>query len=1331
MQDSLKDKLKGLSPDQIRKLLASRNKSGEKKVKKEFEKMPRTSNEKYPLSKAQERIWFLSYLFKNTSLYNIPIAVKLQRDVSIENLKTALQQVVVQNEILRTTFHEENGTVFQKIHSSYSPKLNYEDISEHKGDKTKLIDEIALEHSSIQFDLTQLPLFSAKLVKVDDKEFVMLLNLQHIISDGWTNTLLSNDLNIDYSNITVGTQKEYSYVDFVKWEQDWLKSEKYNEQIDFWKDKLINPPPSARFPKDFYNNEESYEGGLLVHHFPEETFQKINAFCQKNNYTAFQFYLVCFTIISSVYTQEKDLVIGTPVANRNSHYFHKTYGLFFNSLPMRLMVNESMSFYELMKESIQNINQYMRRQEVPFTEIIKAINPKRNLDENVLFNMHFAYQHFPKRNKNEEYGLLPIDYKTSKFDINLWVEVAGDDSKISLTYKNQRISKTKVERFLKHYQNLIDVVIENPEIPIKEQVVFPKNELSIISGKNIKYPENSWLELFEKALENSPEAIAVVDSEGEITYSELNEKANSLAQLFIEKGAVKNDVIILNTGRNVSFVIGMLACFKATCTYLPVASNIPEERLQFIIQDSKAKLLFSDKKQDNITCVSPNDLNDISLNAIKESNQLKSSDAAYIIYTSGTTGKPKGVVISHGALLNYTKGLENVVNDKSLKTYAHVSAIEADLGNTSIFLSLGYGATLLLPSQETLLDPHLMSTFLRENPADVMKIVPSHLEAFSEIITDILPKKVLLCGGEAMSDTLLSLIQENKSKELRGINHYGPTETTIGVMTYELDFDTLPDKVPVGNPINNTGVYIVDSILNPVPKGVEGEICIKGNNLANGYLNDENLTQDKFVKIDGEVFYKTGDKGIVNELNEVIFLGRSDSQVKINGFRIELSEIESVLKNYEEIDNAVVYLLEDSNQSKKIGAAIQSSKNIQAGKLTSYVKKYLPEVFVPAYTFVEKIPLTSNGKIDYKALKEIRVSNETEEVKALPRDLFEIKLLEFYKELFSNNEITIEDSFFDIGGHSLLAIKLISKINKEFNSQLAIANLFSHSSVRELAGMLRRNASQNSTVDNPIALVEKQNSQKSIWIHPAGGNIMCYYPVGMALSSTMDTFSFEYTSPKEENNSLTIEKLASHYFNTLQQKEFTSNLILAGWSMGSLVAHQMACLLAEKNIKTPVVLLDQPAISHSKKEDVTYKDRLYTYLRKVHVFTSGKFDKKIIEKDIVDYEGILNEFIKVQLTPEETTIENFKEFLDILVKHNEIVTEFEPTMYDGPVLLLKAEENLIIEENSVAHSDDLGWGKYCSNLTIIEVPGNHITMINLENSKVIADVIQQWLTSIR
>ena len=1327
MQDSLKGKLKNLSPDQIRKLLVARGKTGLSTPKKEFEKMKRNREGKYPLSKAQERIWFLSYLFKDTALYNIPVAVKIRKVISLDNLELALKQIVQNNPILRTTFHEKSGKLYQQIHLNYKPTIAFQDLSNHK-EKEKLVKEIALKHSSTQFNLTQLPLFSIKLIKIKDDEFILLLNLQHIISDGWTNALLSNDLHLNPKNLLANSEKPYTYIDFVKWEQDWMKSKAYEESKEFWREKLASLPSPSKFPRDFNSIETSQEGKLHVYDFSRETQQKILSFCQSNNYTSFQFYYVCFVILMSIYTQEKDLIIGTPVANRNSRYFQDTYGLFFNSLPIRLVIDMKLSFFQLMKNSIASINQFMKHQEVPFTEIIKAINPERNLDDNVLFNIHFAYQHFPKKNKEDKYEMLSIDYKNSKFDLNFWVEVEGEHSKLILTYKKNSFASSKIAKCVVHYQNLIDAVIENPTIPLEKQKIFPNQELSCLTGAKRVHSERSWLELFYKALLEFPNKTAVIDSNEQITYKELNSRASTLAHLFKEKGAKKDSVVILDTGRNISFIVGILACFKNGYTYLPIAADTPLEKLHFIIKDSNASFLFSDKKTTIINCVSPDELARDSCSDLFCDTSLNSK-IAYIIYTSGTSSRPKGVVVSHKALLNYTIGLKNVVTEISSQKFAHVSTIQADLGNTAIFGSLGYGGTLLLPSQEVILDPTLMSDFFVQNPTDILKITPSHLEAFSAIITQILPSKILICGGEIITNTLIKLISKHKSKSLRVINHYGPTEATVGVLTHELNLSDLENRIPIGKPINNTKIYLLDELLNLVPLGVEGEICISGSNLANEYLNDPALTALKYVDIsNGDKIYRTGDRGIIDPKGDLIFLGRTDSQIKINGFRIELLEIESILKNHPDVDRVAVFILKEKSSGKKIGAAIQSSVGLSKNTLTSYLRKFLPDMFVPIFHFVEKIPLTANGKVDYINIKENLVFSVKEEIDVLPRDLFEIKLLEFYKELFENSNITIEDNFFDIGGHSLLAIKLISKINHEFNYQLAIPKLFSHSTVKELANLLRKNTGYDVVNANPVAIIEKNHPKKSVWIHPAGGNIMCYYPIATALSATMNTYAFQGTTKTEASS---IKSIANTYFKKLRLHKSTDHFILAGWSMGALIAHHIAYLFAQDNHKLPpLVLLDQPAASGSPKKVMSYQDRLFSYLQKVYVFTNQRFDKNIIENDTIDFQQILNEFIRIQLTPEETTLENFKLFLNILVKHNEIVTQYSPEVYKGPVLLLKAKEQLVHDDNPLTQLKDLGWKKYCPDLTVVEVPGNHITMINNKNSKVLANFIDQWLTTI-
>lgn len=1336
MSDSIKDKIKNLNPAQIRKLIYAAGKSENSAEYIPVPQMPRNKEAEYPLSKAQERIWFLSQLYAKTPLYNIPLAVKIKvREIDMERLSQSIENIVRENGILRTTFHLNEEKLFQRIHVDPINKIEYIDVS---NDSTHSSEDwtniIGREHASASFNLTELPLFTVKVVKLNPEEHILLLNLHHIISDGWTNSLLSVDINSIYNGYYPRREKQYTYVDYVWWEQQFLLTQKYRDKLFFWKEVLKELPPPAKFPRDTLNNPNSYDGEKIVREITHRTTDQINTFCKKENITPFQFHFICFSILSALYTQQEDLIIGTPVANRAQHYFKDTYGLFINSLPIRIHVTFSDSFTDSVRKLAPFINQCIQHQEVPFSEIVKLVNPERNSDENALFNLHFAYQHFPAKNKKDEYSLLPIDHKTSKFDLNFWVEVAGEESKISLTYRNRIIGKSKVQRFLSHYFTLISAVSDNSTLPLSTVFSLKFSDLSVLSGKEMQMPKESWIDLFSSTVRTSPDSIAAVDEYGILSYAELNKKADAIACKFAGLGIVKGDIIITDTGRNNLFISSIIACFRLGCAYLPVTKDIPKNQLQYIIENSKARLLFSDKRIDGIQCLDPKDVMQNDLNTLPEI-KISGQDTAYIIYTSGTTGDPKGVSVPHSALLNYTVSLNEKIHFQTVESFAHVSSIQADLGNTSIFPALAYGKRLVLPSEEALRNPDTLQDFFSIHKVDVLKIVPSHLKVLLKESEKILPEKILICGGESLTPSLIETVRKI-SPHLRIINHYGPTETTIGVLTHEVPLMHSDYTMPVGRPLNNISIVIAGSDLQPVPKGVKGEICIGGASLANGYLNNSELTLQKFITIPHGTsgrYYKTGDIGYINENNEVVFSGRNDSQVKFNGYRLELSEIETLLKRHNSIQNAYVYVRGKNENSQTLHAVIQKAKDIDEDEIRNHLKQFLAGVFIPQIIFIKGFPLTANGKIDYKLLKE-SISTEKTNAGEAPRDLIEIKILEVFKSLFGDINIGLEDSFFDIGGHSLLAIQLVSRLNSIFNTNLNVSFLFNYSSIAEMAGFIRRN-SDNTEIATPlIKLNDNSRQQKHIWIHPAGGNVMCYYPISQTVKDFADTWAFTVSGKTPTAKIKTIEDIAEEYFFFLKNREVSRNIILAGWSMGGLIAQNMATLFEKKGYTPPLVLIDQPAFKKDNMRPVSYAERLVTYLKKVYVFTNKNFnfDNVSVLSQSLDYQSILDEFIRIKLIPAEVSVHHFKSFLDILVRHNEIVSHFRPKHYTGPVLLLKAKEILEASDTSEEHLlEDLGWGQYCPYLTISEVPGNHITMMNSQNAEKISARIQNWLREIK
>ncbi len=1332
---SLKERAKNLTPDQIRQLML---KTGGSAARATF-RMKRNEEGVYPLSKAQERIRFLSQLYPDTSLYNIPLAIRLRSNpLELDRLTKVINRIVSENEILRTTFFEIDGKTLQKVHAFLEVRIEYEDISQQgsNADKNKVIEKIASAHGQTIFDLSRLPLFSVKLLYAGKNDHVLLLNLHHMISDGMTNSLLARDSSQFYgeTSYTPGGTEKYQYIDYVKWEQDWLASPKYSEQLAFWKNELAGVTEACKIQNDFYTDSHSYEGRKESCGIPASLHEKVMAFCQKNDATAFEFYISCYALLMSCYCGNRDLVIGTPVANRNHSHFQNTYGVFINSLPIRFKINTASTFQETFADFKRVIRQCMQNQEVPFSEMISAINPQRSLYENPLYSIHFAYQNFPQKIKSDEHALLPVDYLISKFDVNFWIEIAGEDRSISVTYRKQAIARTKINRLMNHYLNLAAAVLDRSDVPTRSVEFFPEVHKSLLTGEQSLYREATWFTLFEASVKQFENEVAFVDVQGQLTYGELSARATELAKNLTDRGVRRGDVVIVRTGRNRQFVISLLACFSCEATYLPVDQGIPPERYSHILRDSGARIVLTESDIEVVENAGIESVTELHTRGVA-SGKSDGSDAAiaYVIYTSGSTGKSKGVCVPHRALLNYTHSMRRRINDSSIRSFGHVSSLDADLGNTSIFLALGFGGTLVMPNAEALLDPGLLAECFRKYPVDALKIVPTHLNALSERVSGILPGKLLICGGERLSPALITDVR-NSRPQLRIINHYGPTEATIGSLTFEVPENFNGHVVPVGRPIDNSSVLILDQDLKMVPQGVPGEICLAGDNVATGYLRQPALSAASFIcdpALASSAIYRTGDLGYLNEEGQVVYLDRMDRQIKINGFRIELGEIESVLKTHDSVTNAAVFLFGDKNERQNLCAAVMVSDHTSVQQLTLHLARYFSPSIIPLVYVIKEIPITRNGKVDVERLKSLCMSSAVLREQAIPSDLVELRLLEIFKSALNIPVVHPEDQFFKLGGHSLLAIKMIAQINKAFQTDLRIAVLFRFDSVRKLASLIRKERSHATSDRSPyVMLMDKARDSTIAWIHPAGGEVMSYYPIAAALSADFDSVAFTAIDHHLKEN-LSIQGLASEYSDEMQLQRSASNTILAGWSMGALIAHEMAVCFSAKGLQPPLILVDQPVPHHGYSIPQSYEKSVISYIEKIGVFAGEDIRLACVTDMQVDYGLLYREFIRLTLMPAEVTMAEFRTFLDINVKHNNIISKFNPSIYRGPTLLLKAAEKIMLKTSNPQPEyflDDLGWGAFCPNLTIVEVPGNHITILSGNYAASTAKVAHEWIS---
>lgn len=1343
--NALQQRLKNLTPEQIRKLMAGKKRSSAKKISK----MPRNTEQLYPLSRAQERIWFLAKLYPKTTLYNIPIAINIKSgDIDPIHLNEVMNLIIKKNEIFRTTFHENEGKVCQKVHPELEIAVEYEDISQLDSttDIEKRVEQIGASHGNTFFELATLPLISVKLLKKGENDYVLFFNLHHLVSDGWTNSLLARDSSLYYNNHGSQPQETETiqYVDYVKWEQEWLQSSRFDSQLDFWKKELTDFPEPLRFPRDFQAQGHSFEGRTEQRDIPSAVHDNVSIYCQKNGLTPYQFYISCYALLLARYTGIWDIVVGTPVANRNQKYFLNTYGVFINSLPLRFKIDTALTFGELVNGFKEKILQCMDNQEIPFSEIINAINPQRKLHENPLYNIHFAYQHFPQKDKNDEHSLLPIDYCTAKFDLNFWIKIAGDERTISVNYKNDLFGREKICRFMEHFLLLVESVIAQPKIAFKQLDFIPPKHLSRLTGKKSVYSEISWISLFDKSVQTSPEAIALIDEQGAMPYRELNRQAVALAHALSLRQVTKDDIVIIKTERNRNHIISILACMKCGATYLPTDKRIPSAKFAHILQDSQARIVLTETGIDTVNCLGFESIHSSTPeHAMFENVAVQSEDIAYIVYTSGSSGKPKGVCVPHRALTNYTRAMKMVIDEPaSISSFAHVSALDADLGNTAIFLTLGFGGTLMIPSTEALVDPSLLAAFFAKYPVDAIKIVPAHLNALRDQLTAILPQKLLIFAGDALSDQLLSAV-ELVAPKLRIMNHYAPAEATISSLTYTVPVPSARGPVPIGKPIDNTSVFLLDEDRNIVPKGGQGEICLTGANIAKHYLSQPELSAARFItnfSLSQERIYQSGDMGCINEDDQILFLGRRDRQIKINGFRIEPEEIERILHKHPAVGNCVVFISGGENEQKKLRAAVELHEPVEISQLKSYLGQYFSRVAIPAIFVLKKIPVTRNGKIDGDSLRAACARQGVVKRKDQPSDLIEMQLTAIFKSVLNVPMVSLDDQFFDLEGHSLLAISLIAQVNKAFQRSFPIATLFEYGSVRELAAHIRREDKSVAGESSPyVTLIEKESGKEQesitnmVWAHPAGGNVMSYYPVANALGATFATKAFTAVDHHRKEK-LSIKGMAAEYADILQEHHGKTATVLAGWSMGALIVHEMAICLADSRGALPLILVDQP-VPHPGAQNVgSYEDKLISYIERIEVFTGEVITLSTTPGIRLDYAVLRNEFIRLGLMPEEVAEDNFRVFLDILVLHNKIVADFSPSVYHGPTLLLKASEKIMLKTNKPQPEyllADLGWGKFCTDLTIIEVPGNHITMMTEKYADKTAELIQSWISALK
>lgn len=1028
----------------------------------------------YPLSAAQKRIYYSVCMDSDNSiLYNIPGGVIFDKIPDIKKLESCLSALINRHESLRTYFETSNNEIVQKVQSKVDFKL---DICDAIVDFDNLDKEF---NNFVQpFDLSKPPLFRAKLFNLKNGNTALFIDMHHIISDGTSVSILTDELcklyngeKLDKLNIT--------YKDFAKWENDKIASGKFKQAEDFWVNQFKNDIPVLDMPTNYSRPAvKSFSGNKVHIKINETTTNKINALCKGLSITPYMLFLTAYYILLYKYTNQNDIVIGSPIVGRNTADLYSVIGMFVNSLPMRAKIDSHLSFKDFLNIVKSICLKNYEYQDYPFDELVNKLNIQRDTSRNPLFDVMFIYQN----NGNPDINFSGIsskyyipDTNISKFDLSL--EIAPEDNFLNLSfeYSTGLFNKDFIKNLSNHYINIIDIILENTQIKISEINMLSKVEQNKIlyefNNTKVEYPkEKTIATLFEEQVEKTPDNIAIVFEKQKLTYKELNEKANSLAHYLRDNEINRNDLVGIMVNRSLEMIISILAVLKSGGAYIPIDPEYPEDRIKYMLNNSNAKLLLTQKKLidniefDNKICV------DLSIDEIYKldcsnlNNVNTPEDLIYVIYTSGSTGLPKGVMLKNSNIVNFIYAIMQQLEFPANASFVSLTTISFDIFVLESLLPLLNGMKTIIASESAQTDVNIFNDLCVKNNVDVIQTTPSRIQAFLYDVSsaEFLKKvKYMLIGGEPFPNNLLERLHSIYSGKI--FNMYGPTETAVWSSIKELS--TL-SQITIGTPIANTQMYVLDQFNNPLPISVPGELFISGDGLARGYLNNENLTNKVFINnpfTENSKMYKTGDLCKFLPNGEIEYLERIDNQIKIRGLRIELGEIESKILSYPNIKNACV-IKQTINNRDFISAYFTVNKRINISELRKYLSKYLPKYMIPSYfTVLDDFPYTPNGKINKKMLplpNEILKSDSSKEYVAPKTDL-EKKFVNIWESILNIKPIGINDNFFELGGDSILAMNLNIEL-KNITNSISYSDIFKFPTISEL---IKKASSNNDAYD--------------------------------------------------------------------------------------------------------------------------------------------------------------------------------------------------------------------------------------------------------------------------
>ncbi len=1076
--EELSTRIAKLSPTK-RALLELKLKQGRPR---EAQILPRTDRTSAVVSFAQQRLWFVDQIEENPALYNVPRAMRLAGPLDVEALHRTLNELVARHEPFRTHFDSVDGSLRQIITEKTEIDLEVTNLDHlSPAEREERAKEIIREESLRPFDLARGPMIRASLLRLGEHEHMLLLCTHHIVSDAWSAGILFRELEKLYNAFSSGEPSPLAplaiqYGDYAEWQRKWLQGDVLETQLSYWKSQLQDVTGVLDLPTDHPRAlGQASRGAYKVQTLSKDLTHSLAELSKREGATLFMTLLAAFQILLWRYSNQDDIVVGSPIAGRNRVETEDLIGFFINTLVLRANLSGNPTFQTLLDQVRETSLGAYAHQDLPFEKLVEELQPKRDLNRNPLFQVMFQFQNTPAAYPNLN-GLsttkVSLPTETAKFDLMLLVREQDDALLCLMEYNKDLFDGETIERMLGHYATLLESIVANPNARVADLPLMTDTQrqqvLSEWNATQAEFPrQKSIHQLFQEQADRTPHNVAVVCDEERLTFAELNARANRLAQHLRKRGVGPEVRVAICVERSVEMIVGLLGILKAGGTYVPLEPSYPAERIAFIHSDSEARLLLTQQHlQESLTPWTGEVIyldSEMARETPESPAELDSSEnSAHVIYTSGSTGQPKGVVSSHRASVNRFEWMWRVYPFAEDEVCCQKTALSFVDSIWEIFGPLLKGVPLAIIPDEAVKDPQRFITALSANKVTRLVLVPSLLRVMLELGEDLAQQlgalRYCVCSGETLPVELATMFRK-QVPHAKLINLYGSSEVAADVLCYEVEMTEGLATVPLGRPIANTSAYVLDANFQPAPVGVPGEICIGGEGLARGYLNQATLTAEKFVpnpfsEKDGARLFRTGDIGRYLADGNVEYHGRRDHQVKVRGFRIELGEIEVQLASHPEVDQSIVIASEKERGDKQLVAyVVANGAAPTVNELRAYLSSKLPDYMIPsAFVFLEALPLTTSGKINRLALPHPTSAQLVTRNEFLaPRSPTEEILAGIWADVLNVADIGVNDDFFGLGGHSLLLARVTSRIRESFNVDLPMRVLFEAPTIATLA----------------------------------------------------------------------------------------------------------------------------------------------------------------------------------------------------------------------------------------------------------------------------------------